>query len=92
MAVNGGAATPRSGNSSDWIELFNAAGKEIDLNGWHLTDRSGELTLWTFPPVTLPADGFLVVFASGKDSRYLRCAVSAHPLHRLGGCVDTLLG
>ncbi len=46
---------------------YNAGGSTVDLTGWHLTDRKSNLTRWTFPATNLPAGGFLLVFASGKD-------------------------
>jgi hypothetical protein len=41
---------------------------DLDLSGWYLTDNSGNLTKWQFPSGTrLNPNGYLVVFASGKD-------------------------
>jgi hypothetical protein len=39
------------------------------LAGYHLTDNAAHLDKWTFPAVTLDSDGYLIVFASGKDRR-----------------------
>lgn len=55
------------GEASDWIELYNTTHKPIALKGWHLTDNADILSKWGFPDVTIPADDFLVVFASGKN-------------------------
>ena len=55
------------GDYEDWIELQNVTDQDIPLAGWHLTDDPTDARPWTFPDVTLPARGFLVVFASGKD-------------------------
>ncbi|MBO7496713.1 MAG: CotH kinase family protein [Salinivirgaceae bacterium] len=52
---------------SDWIELYNKTASEVDLNGWHLTDNESNLAKWTFPSVKIPANGFLLVMASGKN-------------------------
>ena len=52
---------------SDWIELYNGTTQSVSLGGYHLSDDKGNLRKWAFPEVELPADGFLVVFASGKD-------------------------
>ena len=52
---------------SDWVELENTGGATADLTGWHLTDTAANLTLWTFPTVTIPPGGFLLVRASGED-------------------------
>jgi hypothetical protein len=54
---------------SDWIELYNRGGADVNLAGWSLTDQADQPALWTFPATNLPAGGYLVVFASGKDRR-----------------------
>ena len=63
------------GELSDWIELFNPGPFAVNLTGWSLTDDADDLGKWTFPPLTLAAGEYLLVFASGKDRR------SAGPLH-----------
>ena len=55
------------GDNSDWLELYNAGGTDINLNGWHLTDDIDNIAKWTFPELVLPAGGYLKIFASGKD-------------------------
>jgi hypothetical protein len=54
---------------SDWIEIWNPAPTTVNLAGWSLTDKKDLPAKWVFPSVDLPAGGFLVVFASGKDLR-----------------------
>ncbi|MCA9215014.1 MAG: tandem-95 repeat protein [Planctomycetales bacterium] len=54
--------------TSDWIELANLHSQPIDLSGMHLTDDVNDPTKWAFPAGTsIPANGFLVVFASGEN-------------------------
>lgn len=67
MPDNGKNIRDEEGDYEDWIELQNITDADIALDGWHLTDDPDQLTKWTLPDVTLPARGFLVVFASGKD-------------------------
>ena len=55
------------GDYEDWIELQNLTDRDIPLAGWRLSDDPTDGSPWTFPDITLPARGFLVVFASGKD-------------------------
>jgi len=55
------------GEREDWIEIFNPNTTVVNLDGYYLTDNSGDLTKWNFPAVTIPASGYLIVFASGKD-------------------------
>lgn len=65
------------GDHEDWIEIQNPnAQYYLDLGGYHLTDNAGHLDQWTFPAITLPPGGYLVVFASSKD-----IAIAGQPLH-----------
>lgn len=52
---------------SDWIEIHNFGNAAVNLNGWHLTDSENLLTKFQFPSVTVPAGGYLLVFASGTN-------------------------
>lgn len=55
------------GDSNDWIELLNTSSADVNLEGWHLSDKADNLAKWTFPAVTIKAGGYLKVFASSKD-------------------------
>lgn len=56
------------GDASDWIELSNHESDSVDLSGYYLSDDVATPTKWQFPEgVMLSADGYLLVFASGKD-------------------------
>ena len=67
MPSNGRTLADEDGQFPDWIEIENPGGVAIDLSGYFLTDDPLTPAKWTFPPVSLPANGFLVVFASGKN-------------------------
>ena len=67
MAVNRSTLQDEDGDFSDWIELCNTTAQAVSLKGWHLTDQADKPALWTFPDVSIPAHGQLVVFASQKD-------------------------
>lgn len=54
------------GEAVDWIELHNSGESAINLAGYVLTD-SPTRAKYTLPEVMLALDGYLVVFASGKD-------------------------
>ena len=62
---------------ADWIELYNTSASSVDLKDWSLTDNKDNLTKWTFPSVSVPAKGYLLVLATGKnltevaDGKYL---------------------
>jgi len=56
------------GDSSDWIEVYNPTAGSFDLGGWYLTDDPNKPAKWQFPsPTVLAPDGYLLVFASGKN-------------------------
>ena len=67
LASNDSILADQDGDFSDWIEVHNEGPGSVNLAGWRLTDDAGELSKWVFPAVSLPAGGYLVVFASGKD-------------------------
>ena len=83
MALNSDGDQDNYGNRSDWIEIYNPGTTPVDLAGWHLTDDKALPTQWTFPAVTVPAGGFLRVWASERGDNNV-----GFPLHtnfRLGG-------
>lgn len=58
--------TDSTGSREDWVELHNTSGSPVDLTGWTLVAGSSSLV---FSGQSIPADGFLVVFASGDAAR-----------------------
>lgn len=66
VAANGNGLTDKDGDTSDWIELLNTTSRAVNLSGWCLTDDPRQPRRWCFPELSLPAQGYLVVFASGK--------------------------
>ena len=66
MAANESAIADAEGDYPDWIELYNDEMFAVDLEGFYLSDDEDEIDKWTFPQMTIPAKGFLVVFASDK--------------------------
>ncbi len=67
LASNSSGLEDEDGDSSDWIEIWNVSGGAGNLEGYHLTDDSEDLTKWTFSEAPFNNDGYVVVFASGKD-------------------------
>src|SRR6266542_2963183 len=76
LAVNAGGWADADGDFPDWIELHNPDSNSVSLLHWSLTDDPARLRQWLFPDVVLPANGYLVVFASGKNR-----AVAGAELH-----------
>lgn len=61
--------TDNLGGCSDWVELLNTTAAAVDLSGWYMTDRMGNLTKWQFPAgSTIPANGFLRIWVSGRNN------------------------
>lgn len=69
MAANDGTLVDNYGAESDWIEVHNQTAAPINLNGYYLTDDHDDLTKWQFPNVSIGANGYLLVYASGQDDR-----------------------
>ncbi len=67
MALNDTTLIDADGESSDWIEIYNAGPEPVPLLGWSLTDDPELPQQWVFPEVTLGSGGYLVIFASGKN-------------------------
>jgi hypothetical protein len=75
MASNRRTLRDEDGETSDWIEIRNLGSTAENLSGWFLTDKAKKPTLWKFPPgVLLPANGFVILFASEKNR-------TGNPLH-----------
>ena len=67
LASNQAGLPDEDGDSSDWVEIYNAGTVTVDLSGYHLTDKATEMEKWTFPTRLLNPGAYLVIFASGKD-------------------------
>ncbi|MFM7102116.1 MAG: lamin tail domain-containing protein, partial [Verrucomicrobiota bacterium] len=66
------------GDRSDWIELHNTTRDALSLGGWSLTDNPTQLRKWVLPPVVLPGNGYLLVWASEKNRTNVGAALHAN--------------
>lgn len=58
------------GELSDWIELYNTTSEPVSLKNLALSDSERRPLKWRFPEdAVIPANGYYVVFCSGKDRR-----------------------
>ena len=67
MVKNDATLLDSDGEFYDWFELVNTSDSPVSLAGWRVSDgedKSG----WSFPDVTIDAGGYLLVFASSKES------------------------
>ncbi len=69
MANNTRTLADENGSYEDWIEIHNTSATPVDLEGWALTDEVLKPGKWLFPAVSLPGNGYLVVWASNKNRR-----------------------
>lgn len=69
LAANATGLKDEDGEEQPWIELHNFGDAPVNLAGLALADSEDGTGAWTFPPMSLAAGQFLVVFASGKDRR-----------------------
>ncbi len=67
MARNQITLRDEDGTYSDWIELANASSNDVNLDGWYLTDTTNNLTKWRIPATNIVGNGYLIIFASGKN-------------------------
>jgi len=76
MASNAHTLLDEDGQYSDWIEIQNTSGTNVNLLNWALTDSPGNPGKWRFSATNLPPRNFLIIFASGKDRN-----IPGKPLH-----------
>ena len=67
LASNRTGIRDDEGDSSDWLEIHNASDAPLRLDGYSLTDDTEVLDKWKFPHRRLPANGYFLVWMSGKD-------------------------
>src|SRR5688500_14817515 len=65
LAINNNGLNGPFGRA-DWIELYNPTGDAINLDGYYLTDDGTPAgrTKYRIPAVTLPSNGYLLIYAS----------------------------
>jgi len=59
--------TDAYGEREDWVELYNTTGATIDLTGYWLSDDDTDPMKWQIPSGTIAANGFKMVFCSGRN-------------------------
>lgn len=64
-AHNLSGLTDGYGKYSDWIELYSAAGRPLDISGWTITDNEKVPDKWTFPQGSILKD-YIVLFADSQ--------------------------
>ncbi|MDG1333927.1 MAG: CotH kinase family protein [Crocinitomicaceae bacterium] len=70
MSANDTTFLDEDGDFTDWVELYNPTSSSINLQNYHLSDGFSNVEKWSFPSVNIAANGYLIVFLSGKDRSY----------------------
>lgn len=87
MAANASAVPDENGEFSDWLELYNGTGHDLDMEGVIITNRTDRVT-FPFPSYTLRAGERVVVFAS--DSYQLDPSRPFHGKFKIASAGDHL--
>ena len=85
MAANNSAVPDENGEFSDWLELYNGSGHDIEMEGVMLTNRTDRIT-FPFPKYTLRAGERVIVFAS--DSYQLDPSLPFHGKFKISSAGD----
>ena len=65
MSSNSNTIYDEYGSTPDWIELYSNI--EIDISGYGLSDDIIAPFKWVFPSITIEAESYLLIFASGEN-------------------------
>ncbi|MEL6673455.1 MAG: lamin tail domain-containing protein [Bacteroidota bacterium] len=63
LASNTTNTADQDGEFDDWIELFNPTSQSLNLSQVYLTDDPANPTAYALPDTTIPAGGYLIIWA-----------------------------
>ena len=66
MTSNKGAIADEDGYVYDYVEIYNGSDKDINLNGYGLSDENTKVK-YVFPNIEIKAHEYLIVFLSGTN-------------------------
>ena len=66
MSSNKGTIADSEGKVYDYIEIYNGNNKDVNLNGYGLSDENTAVK-YVFPNVTIKAKSYMIVFLSGTN-------------------------
>ncbi len=74
LASNDSCCADAYGEYDDWIEIYNADSKPVDIGGMYISDDKTDPTAWRIPTsdpdkTTIPAGGFLVLWADKQPDQ-----------------------
>ena len=89
MSSNTATRVDVDGAYSDWIELYNPGAATVNLTGCWLSDDAAVPLKWQFPQGSVPAHGWLLVWASDKNG--VRGGGQLHTNFKLGASGEPVL-
>ena len=87
MAANSSAVPDENGEFSDWMEIYNGTGADLDLEGVMITNRNDRIT-FPFPSYMLKAGEYVIVFAT--DSYQMSPNLPFHGKFKIASVGSTL--
>lgn len=87
MAANSTAVPDENGEFSDWLEIYNGTGADLNLEGVMVTNRSDRIT-FPFPSYMLGAGEYVIVFAT--NSYQLDPSLPFHGKFKISSLGETL--
>jgi len=69
VASNTTGLTDDSGDTPDWLELVNLSDAEVALDGWAISDDSGNPLRHSLDGLSVPGGGYLLLFATADTTR-----------------------
>ncbi len=79
------------GEFVSWVEIYNSSEKEVNLKGYSLTDDVLDPQKWVFPNFKIQANGYALVYLSGKTKEYKEGAKRIHATFKLNGNEESLM-
>ncbi len=68
MASNDTTIADVNGDYNDWFEIYNAGASPFDLTNCYVTDDTTEKTQFQFSGISVPANGYLIIWASDANN------------------------
>jgi hypothetical protein len=69
MSSNSETISDEDETYADWIELYNADSRSINLQDFGLSDNQDNPFKWVFPSIEILPGQYLLIWASGKDRK-----------------------
>ncbi len=69
VASNAAGLVDEADATPDWVELYNPTAEDVALDGWFLSDDTSNPERHGLDGLSVPADGFLLLLASGDPRR-----------------------